>query len=188
MERKKTTTLALALALGTLAATPAMAQRTYPRDGRGTVLRDRYDGPYNYDWRDGNYRDGTYRDGYYRSDYYRNGQYRYQDGRTWNGNRRVVRRADPNGNRGRLAQRAETIAERAESMFRSGDLTRDHFERTLDKLNRVWSRVENGDRVDQSEFNSDMRWLDQVDETLREWSASDSRRGNNNNNYNWRRR
>lgn len=89
------------------------------------------------------------RHGYYGSGYYGNRNYtrqldRYSMDRTpadWGANRRRV-------------------AERARRLYREGRLTRDHYERTMDKL------YDRG--------GSD--WVDDVNDTLNKWSESDRRR------------
>jgi hypothetical protein len=52
------------------------------------------------------------------------------------------------------------VAERAERLYRSGRLSRSHYERTMDKLER----------------GGGPGWTSQVDNTLGKWSRSDRRR------------
>lgn len=82
----------------------------------------------------------------WRGNDYRNGRYN---------------RYERNDRYGSLQNRADQIATRARRMHQSGRLTRDHLDRTLDKLDR-------------NRLNAN--WLNQVENTLEEWSRSDSRR------------
>ncbi|HEU4751497.1 MAG TPA: hypothetical protein VFU47_00215 [Armatimonadota bacterium] len=71
--------------------------------------------------------------------YYRTGRY-YRD-RNFSGDR-------------------QRVADRARRLYREGRLSRDHYERTLDKLNQ----------------RGGADWTNQVDNTLSKWSRSDRRR------------
>jgi hypothetical protein len=81
-----------------------------------------------------------------------------------------------NVRRGEIAERADQIADRARQLHRSGRLSRDHYDRTLAKLDRRWE-VSSDRRVNPDRFRADMRYLDQVENTLNEWSNADERGG-----------
>src|SRR5690349_15732419 len=123
---------ALSLAVMGSAAAPALARHRRDRDDN-VYYGDRY---YNSDRYDNS-------DRYYNSDRYNNG--RYNNGRYY--------RRDFGANRQR-------VADRATRLYQEGRLSRDHYERTMDKLNQ--------------RGGSD--WANQVDDTLSQWSRSDSRR------------
>jgi hypothetical protein len=115
-------------------------------------------------------RDGRYdRDRYERSGRFDRGD-RYQrqnwDDRGYSNNQR----------RTQLDRRADQIAQRARNLHRNGRLSRDHMERTLEKLQRVRSTVRNNSRIDDRRFQADIRWLDQVERTMEQWSRAHTNR------------
>ena len=79
--------------------------------------------------------------------------------------------------RDRLVDRAREIENRAQRLFHNGRLSRSHLDRTLAKLTRVHRDVRGNDRIDRQRFDADMRWLDDVENTMQEWArAEDGRR------------
>lgn len=82
------------------------------------------------------------------------------------------------GHRGEMGARADRIARRAENLYDEDRLSRDHLDRTLAKLDRVWGDTENRGRQGRQggqRIQANQQWLDEVEETLQEWSRSDSR-------------
>ncbi|MGV3720471.1 MAG: hypothetical protein ACO1SX_06125 [Actinomycetota bacterium] len=81
-----------------------------------------------------------------------------------------------------LGSRADAIARRARELHRQGRLSADHRDRTIEKLQRVRSDARDGDREGRSRVQANDRYLDQVENTLNEWSRADSRNLRNNRN------
>jgi hypothetical protein len=75
-----------------------------------------------------------------------------------------------------LGSRADAIARRARELHRQGRLSADHRDRTIDKLERVRSDARDGDRESRDRIQANDRYLDQVENTLNEWTRADSRR------------
>lgn len=76
-----------------------------------------------------------------------------------------------------LENRAQSISRRAHDLYNRGSLSRDHLERTLAKLDRVIDDVDGNGRISNDRFQSHMRWMSQVEDTMHEWSRADSGRG-----------
>lgn len=74
-----------------------------------------------------------------------------------------------------LGARADNIARRARELHRQGRLSADHRDRTIEKLQRVRSDARDGDREGRSRVQANDRYLDQVENTLNEWTRADSR-------------
>jgi hypothetical protein len=140
MLKKLIVPAALALAVLGSSAAPVLARdRDRDRDNDHRHYRDRYETRYDNGRNDnGRYDNGRYDNGRYDNGRYDNGRYSRRD---WGGER-------------------QRVADRANRLFREGRLTRDHYDRTMEKLNQ--------------RGGSD--WTSQVDETLTEWSRSDHRR------------
>lgn len=106
---------------------------------------------------------------YDRRDYQRNDRWDYQ--------RNDRRYGVSNARERNMAQRANAIERRARDLYRSGRLSRDHLERTLDKLNRVQYDADRRGVLSRDRVQANMRYLNQVENTLNEWSRADSRGG-----------
>jgi hypothetical protein len=85
--------------------------------------------------------------------------------------RRWVRAAESD-RRAELRERIRDISDQAERSYRNGRLSRDHYNRTLAKLDRSRNELKEGDQLTRAEFDRQMRWLDEVEETLRDWRDS----------------
>jgi hypothetical protein len=72
-----------------------------------------------------------------------------------------------------LIRRADQVRREANRLYESGRLSRDHRDRTIDKLDRVYS---SGRGVSGSRHRADMEWIEDVRETMHEWSRADSGR------------
>ena len=73
-----------------------------------------------------------------------------------------------------MVDRAEQLADRARRLYESGRLSRDHFDRTMVKFDRVWEDARERDTLRSDRFRANMDYLDQVEETLNAWSRSTS--------------
>jgi len=80
-----------------------------------------------------------------------------------------------NGRNQQLGARADRIAQRARELYRSGRLSADHRDRTIEKLQRVRSDARDRNRESRNRVQANDRYLDQVERTLNEWAAADSR-------------
>ena len=76
-----------------------------------------------------------------------------------------------------MVQRANAIGLRARQLHRNGRLSREHLNRTLDKLKRVQNDANRPGRLSNDRIQANMRYLNQVENTLQEWSRADSRGG-----------
>ena len=70
-----------------------------------------------------------------------------------------------------LIRRADQVAREAERLYESGRLSRDHRDRTLDKLQRVYSNARGG-YVTASRYEADMDWIEGTRDTMYEWSRA----------------
>jgi hypothetical protein len=75
-----------------------------------------------------------------------------------------------------LVDRAAQIRRRARALFESGRLSRDHYDRTLVKFDRIREDTRERDVLRADRFRANMDYLDQVENTLNEWSRADSGR------------
>jgi hypothetical protein len=75
-----------------------------------------------------------------------------------------------------MLDRAAQIRRRARDLYQSGRLSRDHYDRTLAKFDRIRddSRERNVLRPDR--FRANMDYLNQVENTMMEWSRADGGR------------
>jgi len=77
-----------------------------------------------------------------------------------------------------LLDRAAQIRRRARDLYESGRLSRDHYQRTLVKFDRIRDDTRERDVLRMDRFRANMDYLDQVENTMNEWSRADSgRRG-----------
>ena len=74
-----------------------------------------------------------------------------------------------------LATRADRIRADARRMMDNGNLSRDHYDRTMAKLDRVYNDVNNRSRVRDDRYDADKRYLDDVEDTLNKWRDADAR-------------
>jgi hypothetical protein len=81
-------------------------------------------------------------------------------------------RAQDSDRRVELRERIRDISDQAARSYNNGRLSRDHYNRTLAKLDRSRNAI-NDSRLTREEFDREMRWLDEVEETLRDWRGSD---------------
>jgi len=157
----------LALALGTVigSAAPALARRVEYINGRRVVILEPGDPGY---WE--SRRESQYRNRYYDS---RTGQYYdYSTDRSY----RFNRRNDPDGRKQQLADRAEEVARKAETRYQRGNLSRDHLDRTLVKLDRIWNDLDRDDRMSADRFRANMDHLERAEQTLNDWTEADRNR------------
>lgn len=75
-----------------------------------------------------------------------------------------------------LVDRAAQIRRRARDLFESGRLSRDHYDRTLVKFDRIREDTRERDVLRADRFRANMDYLDQVENTLNDWSRADGRR------------
>ena len=75
-----------------------------------------------------------------------------------------------------MVDRAEQIADRARRLYDSGRLSRDHFDRTMVKFDRIWDDARERNALRSDRFRANMDYLDQVEETLNAWSSSSGTR------------
>jgi hypothetical protein len=75
-----------------------------------------------------------------------------------------------------MVDRAEQISERARTLYQNGRLSRDHYNRTMVKFDRIWDDAKDRDALRGDRFRANMDYLDQVENTLNAWSRSNSRR------------
>jgi hypothetical protein len=71
-----------------------------------------------------------------------------------------------------MVDRAEQIADRARRLYENGRLSRDHYDRTMVKFDRVWDDARERDTLRADRFRANMDYLDQVENTLNAWSRS----------------
>src|SRR5688500_20168614 len=69
-----------------------------------------------------------------------------------------------------LEERARSISRRAHELYKRDRLSRDHLERTLAKLERVFDDVDRNGRVSNDRYHADMRVMAQIEDTPTEWS------------------
>lgn len=72
-----------------------------------------------------------------------------------------------------LSTRADAIRDNARRMFDNGNLSRDHMNRTIDKLDRIYSDSRNRTRIASDRYDSDQHYMDDVENTLNKWRDSD---------------
>lgn len=75
-----------------------------------------------------------------------------------------------------MLDRAAQIRRRARDLFESGRLSRDHYERTLVKFDRIREDARERNVLRADRFRANMDYLDQVENTMMEWSRADSGR------------
>ena len=83
------------------------------------------------------------------------------------GRRHNVQRRDD------LSSRADAIRDNARRMFDNGNLSRDHLDRTLSKLDRIYSDSRDRTRIAGDRYDADQRYMDDVENTLNKWRDSD---------------
>lgn len=75
-----------------------------------------------------------------------------------------------------MLDRAAQIRRRARDLFESGRLSRDHYDRTLAKFDRIREDARERDVIRGDRARANMDYLDQVENTMMEWSRADSGR------------
>lgn len=73
-----------------------------------------------------------------------------------------------------MLDRAAQIRRRARDLYESGRLSRDHYDRTLAKFDRIRDDTRERDVLRADRFRANMDYLDQVENTMMEWSRADS--------------
>ena len=72
-----------------------------------------------------------------------------------------------------LAQRAENLARRADRLFRDGRMSREHRDRTFERLERTERLLDEDRSLSTGQYDAEMRWLDRVEDVMGQWSDSD---------------
>lgn len=75
-----------------------------------------------------------------------------------------------------MLDRAAQIRRRARELHDSGRLSRDHYDRTLAKFDRIQDDARGRDVLRADRFRANMDYLNQVENTMMEWSRADSGR------------
>jgi len=75
-----------------------------------------------------------------------------------------------------MLDRAAQIRRRARDLYESGRLSRDHYDRTLAKFDRIREDTRERDVIRGDRARANMDYLDQVENTMMEWSRADSGR------------
>jgi hypothetical protein len=75
-----------------------------------------------------------------------------------------------------MVDRAAQIRRRARDLYESGRLSRDHYDRTLAKFDRIREDLRERDVIRGDRARANLDYLDQVENTMMEWSRADSGR------------